>query len=571
MSGELKPLVEHLAPRKFEVIQEKAEGNNWMLVRGLIQRANQKNGNGRIYTRDVFETALRDPDVMKRLGNRGMTGVVEHPDSGQTHLMEVSHVVTKAWMEGDEVYGEMLVLDTVPGTHIQKLFRAGVPVGISSRGRGTSYMKDGTEYVEASGFKLDTWDFVSTPSVDGAYPRMAESLQGPYRTESSMDAKVAEMMRLHVRAHEIGNSISSADLRGLDKLATELVESESKINTLLSQKPELKAEAEKALKVVESSRAAVAAARDRLYTETAAPFAAKVQAVISPTVPTGTTASAGADLLAETFARLAIADKRIAEMSEKLKALEGAAPSGKFAAAKRLSVALLSAKKESDARLETMRGEVARISQEHASALKLLEALISRNDEAKLARRKREALEDNPALGRGRDFLDRCTTLAELDQTIEMLGKALSPKGKKESAPAKSKPATQKVACAGCSYVTEAEADAGEIVCPQCGKQKLAAISRPATDNMGESDLAKCKRCGTRATSAEQEKCAKCGWSCGQPEKPEKKGEGAPRPAFESALPTRKDKKDAKAEVKTEAVAPLDPEIDFLNRVLRRS
>lgn len=490
MSDNLRPLVEHLAPRKFSVIQEKVEGNNWMLVRGPIQQANKKNGNGRIYPREVFENAFRDPDVARRLNGRGMTGVVEHPESGQTHLLEVSHVVTKAWMEGDEVLGEMLILDTVPGTHIQKLFRAGVPVGVSSRGRGTSTMRDGAEYVEAKDFKLDTWDFVSTPSVDIAYPRMAESLQGPYRTESSMDTKLAEIMRLHVRAHEINSGISGADLKTLDRFATELIESESKINTLLGQKPDLKAEADKALTTINSARATVSTARDRVYTETAAPFAAKVQAVINPTMQAAPALAESAALLAEMNTRLAVADKRIAEMSEQLAALNGAVPSGKFAAAKRLSVALLAAKKESEASLVSMQAEFANLKKEYASAFKLLEAFIARNDEAKLARRKREALADNPALERGRELLDRCTTIAALDETIGMLSKALAPKGKKESQtaapaakPAAPKAQLAKVACGGCQFVTEAEVGVEDIQCPQCGKQKLAALMKaPAAE-----------------------------------------------------------------------------------------
>jgi len=499
MSGDLKPLIEHLAPAKFTVLQEKVDNNNWMTVRGRFQMGGVKNGNGRVYTRGLWENQLNNPEQQKRMGNNGMTGVVEHPDSGQTHLLEVSHIVKKLWLEGDEVQGEALVLDTVPGIHLQKLFRAGVPVGISSRGRGTSVMRDGVEYVEEASFKLDTFDFVSTPSVEGAYPRLAESLSGPYKMESSMDAKQAEIRRLQVRAYEIKEALATTDTKQLDKFVLELIESESKIQTLLGQQPSLKKDGDEALAVIQASRTAASAARDRSYNETAAPFAARVQAAIAPPVTTSsantvtvngsfsgaTTASAGSELLAETFARLSIADRRIAELERRLVESTDSVPKGKFEAAKKLAAALIDGTRKVEQKLAEKLKELHKVGTERASALSLLEAFVKRNDEAKLLRRIREALADNPSLRRVEPLLRKQKTIAELDEMIEIQVKAFNPaRSKRESAATDAKPkvSTHKVACAGCHYVTEAETTAQEISCPQCGQHKLAPQPRDNND-----------------------------------------------------------------------------------------
>ena len=478
--AETKVFTERMPPTQFKVLQEKVENNNWMLVEGLFQRADVKNGNGRIYPMALWEHVMQDPEVKRRLEMNGMTGVVEHPESGQTHLMEVSHVIKKLWMEGKDVKMQALVLDTVPGVHIQKLFRAGIPVGISSRGRGTSFTRDGCEYVEASDFKLDTGDFVSTPSVEGAYPRIAESLEGPYKTESSMDAKTAEVMRLSVRAHEIKDALTGADTKSLDKFVTELIEAESKVNTLLSQKPELKDDASKALTVIKEARSQATGERDKKYDETAAAFTQKVAAVVTPQTAVKEQALASNDLLSETFARLQIADSRIKELEKQVLEKKDSVPLGKFESAKKLAAALVAAGRASEKTLASTKTEMEKVKKAYASAFNLLETFISRNDEAKFMRRIREACSDNPQLQKVEAILRKCKTLAELDETIDIQAKAF---GVVTDAAPEVAPKTQlhKIACSACKYVTEAEVDAGEVMCPHCGKQTLApAAQAPA-------------------------------------------------------------------------------------------
>ena len=66
--------------------------------------------------------------------------------------------------------GDVEILNTPAGNILKALFAAGVTVGISSRGMGSvsENMSEGTVEVQDD-FELLCWDFVSTPSTQGAF------------------------------------------------------------------------------------------------------------------------------------------------------------------------------------------------------------------------------------------------------------------------------------------------------------------------------------------------------------------------------------------------------------------
>jgi hypothetical protein len=66
--------------------------------------------------------------------------------------------------------GEVEILSTPAGNILKELFRNGITVGISSRGMGSvkDNVNEGTVEVQDD-FELLCWDFVSTPSTQGAF------------------------------------------------------------------------------------------------------------------------------------------------------------------------------------------------------------------------------------------------------------------------------------------------------------------------------------------------------------------------------------------------------------------
>ena len=159
-----------------------------MKVRGIFQRYDEKNANGRVYPKELFDRCLNEEGWKSRLKENSVIGLVEHPEDGITKLTgPISHVVTNAWDNKDgTIWGECIVLNTPDGQKMGALFEAGVPVGISSRGEGeVESIDEATQRVIPDSFNLITWDFVADNSVPGARVK-------PIKGESKETEKVRE-------------------------------------------------------------------------------------------------------------------------------------------------------------------------------------------------------------------------------------------------------------------------------------------------------------------------------------------------------------------------------------------
>lgn len=137
-----------------------------IILSGIIQRANTLNQNGRVYPRPILEREIMNYQKLIR-ENRAL-GECDHPDSSVVELKNVSHIVREAYMQGDDVYGKIEILDTPSGKIIQSLIESGVTLGISSRGVGSTVSQGGNQVVQDD-FQLICFDMVSEPSTPGAF------------------------------------------------------------------------------------------------------------------------------------------------------------------------------------------------------------------------------------------------------------------------------------------------------------------------------------------------------------------------------------------------------------------
>jgi hypothetical protein len=72
--------------------------------------------------------------------------------------------------EGKNLIGSVEVLGTPSGNILGELFKAGIKLGISSRGLGSvEPMQEGDGQTVQSDFELIAFDFVSNPSTHGAF------------------------------------------------------------------------------------------------------------------------------------------------------------------------------------------------------------------------------------------------------------------------------------------------------------------------------------------------------------------------------------------------------------------
>ena len=159
--------------RQFKVdkllVERSIKEGKPLMVSGIIQRAEAKNQNGRIYPKEILEREIKKYAEGPVKERRAM-GELDHPESSVINLQNVSHNIVEVKMKGNDVYGKVEILSTPAGNILKELFRNGITVGISSRGMGSvkENMSEGTVEVQDD-FELLCFDFVSTPSTHGAF------------------------------------------------------------------------------------------------------------------------------------------------------------------------------------------------------------------------------------------------------------------------------------------------------------------------------------------------------------------------------------------------------------------
>jgi hypothetical protein len=158
----------------FEVtptmLKEAEEKHGRYLVTGVLQRANAKNQNGRVYPKNILEREV-DKYKNREIRENRAYGELDHPESAVVELKNTSHIIRDVNWKGDDVVGTVEILNTPAGNILKELIKAGCTVGISSRGMGSvKQIGEDTVAVEQD-FDLICWDFVSNPSTHGAFLR----------------------------------------------------------------------------------------------------------------------------------------------------------------------------------------------------------------------------------------------------------------------------------------------------------------------------------------------------------------------------------------------------------------
>jgi len=172
-------LIEYFSfqPSPQSLTEAKLSTSKNLIVSGVVQRAEAKNQNGRVYR---FETLKREVDKYLEgpIAENRALGELDHPDSSIINLKNVSHNIKKLWWDGNDLMGDIEILPTPSGNILKELFLNNITVGISSRGMGSvKPLGEGTVEVQDD-FELLCWDFVSTPSTQGAFVRPVGLTEG---------------------------------------------------------------------------------------------------------------------------------------------------------------------------------------------------------------------------------------------------------------------------------------------------------------------------------------------------------------------------------------------------------
>ena len=153
-----------------QITESLSKNGGRLIVNGVLQRAEAKNQNGRVYPK---ETLMREAKKYAEsfIAEKRALGELDHPDSSVVNLNNVSHNVLGMNWNGDDLVGTVEVLGTPSGNILKELFKSGIRLGISSRGMGSvkEVFSEGDNTLEVQpDFELIAFDFVSNPSTHGA-------------------------------------------------------------------------------------------------------------------------------------------------------------------------------------------------------------------------------------------------------------------------------------------------------------------------------------------------------------------------------------------------------------------
>ncbi len=87
-----------ITPFNSNLIKESREKNGGkLIIQGVIQRANQKNQNKRIYPKEVLMREIINYEKAIREGRS--LGELDHPEEATVSLSKASHLVKEIWWE----------------------------------------------------------------------------------------------------------------------------------------------------------------------------------------------------------------------------------------------------------------------------------------------------------------------------------------------------------------------------------------------------------------------------------------------------------------------------------------
>ncbi len=160
-------LIAEYTDHDIECIVEAKDGKKSYAIEGVFASAEQKNRNGRIYPKEVMESAV-NKYIDEQVSKGRAVGELNHPEGPTINLDKVSHKIDSLNWKGNDVVGKATILATPMGKIVEGLLDGGVRVGVSTRGMG-SLQRGGDAMMVGKDYMLNAVDIVQDPSAPNAF------------------------------------------------------------------------------------------------------------------------------------------------------------------------------------------------------------------------------------------------------------------------------------------------------------------------------------------------------------------------------------------------------------------
>lgn len=151
-----------------KVLTEEKNGVKSLFITGPFLVGEQKNRNGRVYSKSILEREVKRYNEEYISKNRAF-GELGHPDSPSINLDRVSHLIVNMRQEGATFIGKAKILETPNGKIAKALLEGGATLGVSSRGMGSLKEVNGQNMVQDDYYLATAADIVADPSAPGAF------------------------------------------------------------------------------------------------------------------------------------------------------------------------------------------------------------------------------------------------------------------------------------------------------------------------------------------------------------------------------------------------------------------
>lgn len=161
-------LITEYTVQDVKVLTEEKNGVKSLYITGPFLVGEQKNRNGRVYSKSILEREVKRYNEEYVTKNRAF-GELGHPDSPSINLDRVSHLIVNLKQEGASFIGKAKILETPMGKIAKNLLDGGATLGVSSRGMGSLKETNGVNMVQDDYYLATAADIVADPSAPGAF------------------------------------------------------------------------------------------------------------------------------------------------------------------------------------------------------------------------------------------------------------------------------------------------------------------------------------------------------------------------------------------------------------------